>query len=256
MNNTVLITGATSGFGQSCARRFSANGWDLVLIGRRTDRLNDLKAELSDKSRIHTIVLDVRDRESVTSRLQNLPDLFRNVDVLINSAGLALGLLPAHQTDLNDWETMVDTNIKGLMYCTRGLLPGMVERNRGHIINLGSVAGKYPYPGGNVYGATKAFVAQFSRNLRADLLGTRIRVTNIEPGLAETEFSIVRFKGDASKAGSVYKDTEPLTGTDIADIAYFVATLPEHVNINSLEVMPTCQAWGPLAVHREKQKEA
>jgi 3-hydroxy acid dehydrogenase/malonic semialdehyde reductase len=256
MNNTVLITGATSGFGQSCARRFSANGWDLVLIGRRTDRLNDLKTELSDKSRVHTLTLDVRDRESVTSRLQNLPDPFRNVDVLINSAGLALGLLPAHQTDLNDWETMVDTNIKGLMYCTRGLLPGMVERNRGHIINLGSVAGKYPYPGGNVYGATKAFVAQFSRNLRADLLGTRIRVTNIEPGLAETEFSIVRFKGDASKAGSVYKDTEPLTGTDIADIAYFVATLPEHVNINSLEVMPTCQAWGPLAVHREKQKEA
>jgi 3-hydroxy acid dehydrogenase/malonic semialdehyde reductase len=256
MNNTVLITGATSGFGQSCARRFSENGWDLVLIGRRTDRLNDLKTELSDKSRVHTLTLDVRDRESVTSRLQNLPDPFRNVDVLINSAGLALGLLPAHQTDLNDWETMVDTNIKGLMYCTRGLLPGMVERNRGHIINLGSVAGKYPYPGGNVYGATKAFVAQFSRNLRADLLGTRIRVTNIEPGLAETEFSIVRFKGDASKAGSVYKDTEPLTGTDIADIAYFVATLPEHVNINSLEVMPTCQAWGPLAVHREKQKEA
>jgi 3-hydroxy acid dehydrogenase / malonic semialdehyde reductase len=211
-----------------------------------------LKAELSHKSRVHTLTLDVRDRESVTSRLQNLPDPFRNVDVLINSAGLALGLLPAHQTDLDDWDTMVDTNIKGLMYCTRSLLPGMAARNRGHIINLGSVAGKYPYPGGNVYGATKAFVAQFSRNLRADLLGTRIRVTNIEPGLAETEFSIVRFKGDASKAGGVYKDTKPLTGADIAEIAYFVATLPEHVNINSLEVMPTCQAWGPFAIHHEK----
>jgi 3-hydroxy acid dehydrogenase / malonic semialdehyde reductase len=252
MNNIALITGATSGFGQSCARRFSENGWDLVLIGRRTDRLNALKTELSDKSKVHTLTLDVRDRESVTSRLQNLPDPFRNVDVLINSAGLALGLLPAHQTDLNDWDTMVDTNIKGLMYCTRSLLPGMAARNCGHIINIGSVAGKYPYPGGNVYGATKAFVAQFSRNLRADLLGTRIRVTNIEPGLAETEFSIVRFKGDVSKAGGIYKDTEPLTGADIAEIAYFVATLPEHVNINSLEVMPTCQAWGPLAVHRDK----
>jgi len=252
MNNTVLITGATSGFGQSSARRFSENGWDLVLIGRRADRLESLKAELSGKSRVHTITLDVRDRHSVTSRLQNLPEPFQNVDVLINSAGLALGLLPAHQTDLDDWDTMVDTNIKGLMYCTRVLLPGMVARNRGHIINLGSVAGSNPYPGGNVYGASKAFVAQFSRNLRADLLGTRIRVTNIEPGMAETEFSVVRFKGDASKAGGVYQNTEPLTGVDIAEIAFFVATLPGHVNINSLEVMPTCQAWGPLAVHREK----
>jgi len=252
MNNTVLITGATSGFGQSCARRFSENGWNIVLIGRRADRLDVLKAELANKSRIHAIPLDVRDRDTVTARLQSLPELFRNVDVLINSAGLALGLLPAHQTDLDDWDTMVDTNIKGLMYCTRSLLPGMVERNRGHIINMGSVAAGNPYPGGNVYGATKAFVAQFSRNLRADLLGTRIRVTNIEPGMAETEFSVVRFKGDASKAGSIYQNTNPLTGNDIAEITYFVATLPEHVNINSLEVMPTCQAWGPLAVHREK----
>ncbi len=252
MNNTVLITGATSGFGQSCARRFSENGRDLVLIGRRTDRLDELKAELAGKSRVHSIALDVRDRQSVTAALQNLPESFKNVDVLINSAGLALGLGPAQQCDLDDWDTMVDTNIKGLLYCTRSLLPGMVERNRGHIINLGSVAGSNPYPGGNVYGASKAFVAQFSRNLRADLLGTRVRVTNIEPGMAETEFSVVRFKGDASKAGSVYQDTEPLTGPDIAEIAYFVATLPEHVNVNSLEVMPTCQAWGPLAVHRKK----
>lgn len=151
---------------------------------------------------------------------------------------------------------MVDTNIKGLMYCTRSLLPGMVERNRGHIINMGSVAGKYPYPCGNVYGATKAFVAQFSRNLRSDLLGTRIRVTDVEPGLSETEFSIFRFKRDASKAGSIYQNTEPLTGTDIAEIVFFVATLPEHVNINSLEVMPTYQAWGPFAIHREKQPAA
>ncbi|MBI5593978.1 MAG: SDR family oxidoreductase [Deltaproteobacteria bacterium] len=252
MNNTVLITGATSGFGQSCARRFSENGWNLILIGRRTDRLDALKAELMNKSLVHIIPLDVRDREAVTAGLQNLPELFRNVDVLINSAGLALGLGPAHQSDLDDWDTMVDTNIKGLMYCTRSLLPGMVERNRGHIINMGSVAASYPYPGGHVYGATKAFVAQFSRNLRSDLLGTCVRVTNIEPGMAETEFSIVRFKGDASKADGIYQNTEPLTGTDIAEITYFVATLPEHININNLEVMPTCQAWAPLAVHREK----
>jgi NADP-dependent 3-hydroxy acid dehydrogenase YdfG len=256
MKNTVLITGATSGFGKSCARRFSENGWDLVLIGRRTDRLDALKAELAPKSQVHTITLDVRDRNSVSSRLQSLPEPFQNVDVLINSAGLGLGLNPAQQCDLDDWDTMVDTNIKGLMYCTRSLLPGMVARNRGHIINLGSVAGSNPYPGGNVYGASKAFVAQFSRNLRADLLGTRIRVTNIEPGLSETEFSIVRFKGDVSKADSIYRNTEPLTGPDIAEIAYFVVTLPEHVNINSLEIMPTCQAWGPLAVHRREQKEA
>jgi len=252
MNNTVLITGATSGFGKSCARRFSENGWNLVLIGRRTDRLDALKAELSNKSQVLTLYLDVRDRNSVSSRLQGLPEPFQNVDVLINSAGLGLGLNPAQHCDLDDWDTMVDTNIKGLMYCTRSLLPGMVERNRGHIINLGSVAGSNPYPGGNVYGATKAFVAQFSRNLRSDLLGTRVRVTNLEPGLAETEFSIIRFKGDVSKAGSIYQGTKPLTGPDIAEIAYFVATLPEHVNINSLEIMPTCQAWGPLAVHREK----
>lgn len=252
MNRTVVITGATSGFGQCCARRFSKDNWNLVLIGRREDRLEALKSELMHQSLVHILKLDVRDRSDVTDRLQNLPELFQDVDVLINSAGLALGLQPAHQADLEDWDTMVDTNIKGLMYCTRSLLPGMVQRNRGHIVNLGSVAGTYPYPGGNVYGATKAFVAQFSRNLRADLLGTRIRVTNIEPGLAETEFSIIRFKGDADKAKSLYDNTRPLTGPDIAEIIYFVSTLPEHVNINSMEIMPTCQAWGPLAVHREQ----
>lgn len=251
MNRTVVITGATSGFGQCCARRFSKDNWNLILIGRREDRLEALKSELMHQSLVHILKLDVRDRSDVTDRLQNLPELFQDVDVLINSAGLALGLQPAHQADLEDWDTMVDTNIKGLMYCTRSLLPGMVQRNRGHIVNLGSVAGTYPYPGGNVYGATKAFVAQFSRNLRADLLGTRIRVTNIEPGLAETEFSIIRFKGDAEKANSLYENTRPLTGPDIAEIIFFVSTLPEHVNINSMEIMPTCQTWGPLAVHRE-----
>jgi NADP-dependent 3-hydroxy acid dehydrogenase YdfG len=250
MTQIALITGATSGFGKSCAARFSENGWDLVLVGRRQERLETLKAELEAKSRVHIIPMDVRDRASVMDRLQNLPEPFQAVDVLINSAGLALGLEPAHQTDLDDWDTMVDTNIKGLMYCTRAILPGMVQRNRGHIINMGSVAGTYPYPGGNVYGATKAFVKQFSRNLRADILGANVRVTNIEPGMAQTEFSVVRFKGSASKADDVYQNTTPLTGGDIAQIVFFVATLPAHININALEVMPVCQAWGPFAVHR------
>ena len=250
MTQIALITGATSGFGKSCAARFSDSGWDLVLVGRRQERLEAQKSEFEKKSRVHVIPLDVRDRTAVMDRLTHLPAPFQAVDVLINSAGLALGLEPAHQTDPDDWDTMVDTNIKGLMYCTRAILPGMVQRNRGHIINMGSVAGTYPYPGGNVYGATKAFVKQFSRNLRADILGANVRVTNIEPGMAQTEFSVVRFKGSASKADDVYQNTTPLTGDDIAQIVFFVATLPGHININALEVMPVCQAWGPFAVHR------
>jgi len=178
---------------------------------------------------------------------------FQEIDVLINNAGLALGLEPAHEADLNQWETMVNTNIKGLMYCTRQILPGMVERGRGHIINIGSVAGSTSYPGGNVYGATKAFVKQFSNNLRSDLLGTPIRITNIEPGLAETEFSVVRFAGDRDRAAEVYKGTQPLAAEDIAEIVYWVTNLPQHVNINCLEVMPVCQAWGPFAIHRQEK---
>ena len=196
-------------------------------------------------------LLDVRGRKDVETAVRELPSPFKDVDVLVNNAGLALGLGPAHEADLDDWETMIDTNIKGMMYCTRNLLPGMKSRNNGHVVNLGSIAGDWPYPGGNVYGATKAFVKQFSRNLRADLFETRIRVTNIEPGLAETEFSIVRFKGDSEKAGQIYKGLDPLHPEDIANIVGWVVNLPVHVNINRVEVMPTCQAWGPLAVHRE-----
>jgi NADP-dependent 3-hydroxy acid dehydrogenase YdfG len=192
------------------------------------------------------LTLDVRDRQAVAAALGDLPE----IDVLLNNAGLALGQEPAWQTDLDDWETMVDTNVKGVMYCTRAVLPGMVARNRGHVINLGSTAGSWPYPGGNVYGASKAFVQQFSRNLRADLLGTRVRVTNLAPGMAESEFSQVRFKGDEQRAASVYQGAEPLRPADIAEIVYFVANLPPHVNVNALEVMPVDQAWGPLAVHR------
>ncbi|MFO7752379.1 MAG: SDR family NAD(P)-dependent oxidoreductase, partial [Desulfobacteraceae bacterium] len=174
------------------------------------------------------------------------------VDVLVNNAGLALGLEPAHRADLSDWEEMVDTNIKGLMYCTRALLPSMAKKGSGHIVNIGSIAGTYPYPGGNAYGASKAFVKQFSRNLRADLAGTGIKVTNIEPGLAETEFSIVRFKGDRDKAAKVYENTEPLVAEDIAQTVFWVVSTPSRVNINSVEIMPVCQAWGPLSVTRKE----
>ena len=250
MTQTVLITGATSGFGRACAERFGAEGHRLVLAGRRAERLAEVKASLAGRAEVLTIPLDVRNRSAVFAKLGELPAPFADVDVLVNNAGLALGLEPAHAADLDDWETMVDTNIKGLMYCTRAILPGMVERKRGHVVNLGSIAGAWPYPGGNAYGATKAFVAQFTRNLRADLLGKNIRVTDVEPGLAETEFSVVRFKGDKERAGKVYTGTQPLTGADIAEIVYWVASLPEHVNVNSVEVMPTSQAWGPLAIHR------
>jgi NADP-dependent 3-hydroxy acid dehydrogenase YdfG len=246
MTNTILITGATSGFGAACARRFAAAGWRLVLTGRRRERLENLQAELG-AAVAATLTFDVRDRQAVAAALRDLP----KIDVLLNNAGLALGQEPAWQTDLDDWETMVDTNVKGVMYCTRAVLPGMVARNRGHIINLGSTAGSWPYPGGNVYGASKAFVQQFSRNLRADLLGTRVRVTNLAPGMAESEFSQVRFKGNEQRAASVYRGAEPLRPEDIAEIVFFVATLPPHVNVNTLEVMPVDQAWGPLAVHRQ-----
>ena len=245
MKKTVLITGATAGFGAACARKFASQGWRLILTGRRVERLEALQKELGD-SVLALIPLDVRDREAVGRAFERLTD----IDLLLNNAGLALGLEPAWAVDLDDWETMVDTNIKGVMYATRAVLPGMVARNCGHIINIGSTAGSWPYPGGNVYGATKAFVQQFSRNLRADLLGTKVRVTNLAPGMAETEFSTVRFKGDEKKAGQIYHDTKPLRPEDIADIIYYTATLPEHINLNAIEVMSINQSWGPLAVHR------
>lgn len=251
MSKTILITGATAGFGEACARKFAEDGNRLILIGRRSEKLEQLRGELQTQCSVLPLCLDVRDRAGVEAALRVLPEAFAAVDVLINNAGLALGLEPAHRADIDDWQMMVDTNIKGLMTITRILLPGMVERNRGHVVNLGSIAGSFPYPGGNVYGATKAFVEQFSRNLRADLLGTRVRVTVIEPGLAQTEFSIVRFKGDLSKAKSVYRGCEPLRAADIADIIHWVVSVPEHVNINVVEVMPTCQAWAPLAVHKQ-----
>ncbi len=247
---TALITGATSGFGLACGRRFAREGWQLIVTGRREERLQELADEFPDTP-MHQVVLDIREVDRVKDFVTSLPEQFAKVDVLLNNAGLALGVDPAQQASLTDWDTMVDTNIKGLYHLTRQLLPAMVARNRGHIINMGSVAGTYPYPGGNVYGASKAFVRQFSRNLLTDLVNTRIRVTNIEPGLSQTEFSIVRLHGDADKAESIYQGTDPITGNDIAEIVYWVSSMPPHININSVEVMPVCQSCGPFLIHRD-----
>ena len=248
---TVVITGASSGFGRAAAKRFASEGYRLVLMARRLERLTDLASSLEEEAQCHVVELDVRDSGAVSEAFATLPELFHQPDILINNAGLALGLSGADAVDLDDWETMVDTNIKGLMYCTRACLPMMVEQGRGHVINMGSVAANWPYPGGNVYGGTKAFVQQFTRNLRADLLGKGVRATVIEPGMCETEFSVVRFSGDQSKAAAVYEGMKPLSAEDIADVIVWVALRPAHVNINQIELMPVEQSWSPFAVHRE-----
>jgi len=248
---TVVITGASSGFGRAAAKRFASEGYRLVLMARRLERLTDLASMLEDDGSCHVVELDVRDSKAVSEAFLTLPEPFHQPDILINNAGLALGLSGADAVDLDDWETMVDTNIKGLMYCTRACLPIMVEQGRGHVINMGSVAANWPYPGGNVYGGTKAFVQQFTRNLRTDLLGKGVRATVIEPGMCETEFSVVRFSGDESKAAAVYEGMKPLSADDIADVIVWVALRPAHVNINQIELMPVEQTWSPFAVHRE-----
>ncbi|MEJ4044050.1 bifunctional NADP-dependent 3-hydroxy acid dehydrogenase/3-hydroxypropionate dehydrogenase YdfG [Erwinia sp. SLM-02] len=245
----VFVTGATAGFGQSITRRFIAQGHKVIATGRRQERLDALKEELGEN--VYTLKLDVRDRAGIDDALSNLPAEWRNIDVLVNNAGLALGIEPAQRASLDDWEDMIDTNNKGLVYMTRAILPGMVERNVGHIINLGSIAGSWPYPGGNVYGATKAFVRQFSFNLRTDLHGTALRVTDIEPGLVGgTEFSNVRFKGDDARADGVYDGAVPLTPEDVTEAVWWVATLPAHVNISALEMMPVGQSQAGLRVHK------
>lgn len=246
--HVAFITGASAGFGAAIARRFAAIGARLVLAARRLDRLEALCADLAVPA--HLIRLDVCDRAAVGRAIADLPADFAEVTVLVNNAGIALGLEPAHEAHLDDWETMVDTNIKGLLYITRALLPGMVERDRGHIINIGSVAGSYPYPGGNVYGGTKSFVEQFSLNLRADLSGRRVRVTNIEPAMAETEFSLVRFKGDAEKAKATYHGFPALMAEDVAEAVLWCATLPAHVNINRVELMSVMQSFAGFSVKR------
>lgn len=242
----VLVTGASSGFGRAAARRFLDDGDRVIVAARRLERVEALTQEFGD--RVLPLRLDVRDRAAVAAGIDGLPDPFAAIDVLVNNAGLALGLDAAPEADLDQWDEMIDTNCKGLVYVARAVLPGMVERKRGLVINLGSIAGTYPYPGGNVYGATKAFVHQFSLNLRSDLQGTGVRVTSVEPGMSETEFSLVRFGGDAARAAKVYEGKRPLVADDVAEAIHWAASLPPHVNINVIEMMPTAQAFGALPV--------
>jgi 3-hydroxy acid dehydrogenase / malonic semialdehyde reductase len=247
--NIVFVTGASAGFGEAIVRRFVKAGSRVVAAARRLERLEKLASELGE--RVLPVALDVRSRADVEHTLARLPSDFAAIDLLVNNAGLALGLEPAPRASVDDWDRMIDTNCKGLVYVTRALLPGMVERGRGHVINLGSVAASYPYPGGNVYGATKAFVHQLSLNLRSDLHGTPLRVTVIEPGLCGgTEFSLVRFAGDQQRADAVYERTTPLSADDVAESVYWAASLPAHVNINLIELMPVVQSTGPFVIHK------
>lgn len=250
MTLTVLVTGASAGFGAAFSRRFVRDGHRVIAAARRTDRLHALRDESGEA--LLPLALDVSDPAATAALPDALPEGWREVDVLVNNAGLALGLGPAQEADLQDWETMLATNVAGLMRLTRALLPGMVARDRGTIVNISSVAGSYPYPGGNVYGATKAFVTQFTLNLKADLTGTNVRATSIEPGLVGgSEFSRVRFGGDTAKADAVYAGTQPLTPEDIAEAVAWVVGLPPHMNVNRMELMPTCQGPGPFVIKRE-----
>jgi 3-hydroxy acid dehydrogenase/malonic semialdehyde reductase len=246
---TVFVTGASSGFGAAIARRFATQGFRVVASARRADRIKALAAELGPA--VLPVTLDVRDRSAVAEIVAGLPADFAEIDILVNNAGLALGMGQAQDADLDQWDQMIDTNCKGLTYCTRAILPGMVARGRGHVISLGSVAGTYPYPGGNAYAGSKAFVHEFSLALRSDLSGTGVRVTCVEPGMADTEFSLVRFSGDQQKADATYNGFQPLTADDIAESVYWAATLPPHVNINTIELMPTAQSFGAFQVARQ-----
>lgn len=251
MKRIALVTGATAGFGTAICRVLLDEGYWVIGTGRRQARLKQLSEELGDE--FLPLAFDISDRQATKAALSGLPVEWKNIDLLVNNAGLALGLEGADQANLDDWEQMINTNIKGLVTITRLVLPQMVARNHGHIINLGSIAGTYAYPGGNVYGGTKAFVKQFSLNLRADLAKTKIRVTNVEPGLCGgTEFSNVRFKGDDERAEKVYENVQYVTPEDIANIVLWLNKLPEHVNINRIEVMPTAQSFAGLTVAREE----
>ena len=252
MNKTVLITGASSGIGEGCARKFASQGYRLILNARSTDKLEALAQELNEKYHTECFVMpfDVCDRKAAAQSVEALPEEWKSIDILINNAGLAVGVDKEHEGNVEEWDTMIDTNIKALLSMTRIVVPGMVERGCGHIINIGSIAGDAAYPGGSVYCATKAAVKALSDGLRIDLVDTPLRVTNIKPGMVETNFSVVRFRGDKGKADNVYKGIKPLTGDDIAEIAYFAASAPAHMQIAEILVMPTHQATGTI-VSRE-----
>jgi serine 3-dehydrogenase len=250
MTKTALITGATSGFGKASVQRFTEAGWRVIATGRRAERLQKLVDELGAE-KVHPAAFDIRDLDAMDAALSALPDTFRNVDLLINNAGLALGTAPAQQSDLDQWNTMIDTNIRALAALTHKMLPSLIER-KGAIINISSVAASYPYPGGNVYGGTKAFVTQFSLGLRSDLHGTGVRVTSFEPGMTETEFTLVRTKGDQEASDKLYGGANPMSGDDIAQTLLWIANLPPHMNINRIELMPVNQSFSPFQVYREE----
>ncbi len=249
---TILITGATSGIGLACAYRFAKEGNNVIITGRRAERLDKVKNDLTKDYGIDVLALnfDVRDKDAVFENLENLSEKWKNIDVLVNNAGLAVGLNTIQEGVIDDWERMIDTNIKGLLYVTRAILPGMVKRKKGHVVNIGSIAGKEVYPNGNVYCATKHAVDALTKAIRIDAVNAGIKVTQIAPGAVETEFSIVRFKGDKEKADSVYKGFEPLHPEDVADAVYYVTDLPPHVTINDLLIMPTAQA-NAVTFHKE-----
>jgi serine 3-dehydrogenase len=249
MTKTAWITGATSGFGRAAAKRFVEGGWQVIASGRRTDRLDALRGELG-ADRVHGAAFDIRDADATNAAIAALPHDFRSIDLLVNSAGLALGTGPAQSASLDDWRTMIDTNVTALVTLTRALLPGLIAR-RGAIVNVSSTAALYPYLGGNVYGATKAFVSQFSLNLRADLHGSGVRVTTLEPGMAQTEFTLVRTHGDQAASDKLYEGVHPITPEDIAQTLWWIATLPLHLNVNRLEMMPVSQSFAGFQIHRD-----
>lgn len=249
MTKTAWITGATSGFGRAAAKRFVEGGWNVIASGRRADRLEALCDELGI-DRVHAAAFDIRDADAMNAAIVALPEGFGEIDLLVNSAGLALGTGPAQRASMDDWRTMIDTNITALVTLTRALIPTLIVR-RGAIINVSSTAALYPYLGGNVYGASKAFVSQFSLNLRADLHGTGVRVTTLEPGMAQTEFTLVRTHGDQAASDTLYEGAQPITAEDIAQTLWWIATLPPHLNVNRLELMPASQSFAGFQIHRE-----
>jgi len=251
MIKTAFITGATSGFGRATARRFVEAGWRVVAVGRRAERLRTLVDELGEKW-VHPLAFDLRDAAALQAALASLPEGYGDIDLLVNNAGLALGTRPAQEASLDDWRTMIDTNITALVTLTRALLPNLIAR-RGGIVNISSTAARYPYAGGNVYGGSKAFVSQFSLGLRADLHGTGVRVTTLEPGMAETEFTLVRTHGDQAASDALYRGAQPLTADDVADTIFWIATLPTHLNVNRLELMPVSQSFAGFQIHREDE---